>query len=70
MFIHAFGAYFGLAVSMAHRNRKPEASEKVEESRYTSDIFSLVCIGIFWSTGIIIHIVQYQGRNLVPYTYV
>ena len=42
MFIHVFGAYFGLAVSMAHRNRKTEASKNLEESRYTSDIFSLV----------------------------
>ena len=44
MFIHAFGAYFGLAVSMMHRNRKVKLSEGLEGSRYTTDIFSLVCI--------------------------
>ena len=44
MFIHTFGAYFGLAVSLTHRNRQVELSGNLEESRYTSDIFSLVCI--------------------------
>ena len=42
MFIHAFGAYFGLAVSLMHRNRNLELSEGLEGSRYTSDIFALV----------------------------
>ena len=42
MFIHAFGAYFGLAVSLMHRNRNVASSEALEGSRYTSDIFSLV----------------------------
>ena len=43
MFIHAFGAYFGLAVSMMHRHRDVGLSGKLEGSRYSSDIFSLVC---------------------------
>ena len=42
MFIHAFGAYFGLAVSLMHRNHNVSSSEALEGSRYTSDIFSLV----------------------------
>ena len=42
MFIHAFGAYFGLAVSLMHRHRNLGLSEPLEGSRYTSDIFSLV----------------------------
>ena len=42
MFIHAFGAYFGLSVSIMHRNRKINLSEKLEGSRYTSDMFSMV----------------------------
>ena len=42
MFIHAFGAYFGLAVSMIHRNRNLSLSEGLASSRYTSDLFSLV----------------------------
>ena len=42
MFIHAFGAYFGLAVSMMHRHRNISLSEGLASSRYTSDLFSLV----------------------------
>ena len=44
IYIHAFGAYFGLAVSMMSRKRDVGKSEKMEASRYTSDIFSLVSI--------------------------
>ena len=47
MFIHAFGAYFGLAVSMMHHTRNVKMSEKLEGSSYSSDIFSLV---IMWSS--------------------
>ena len=43
IFIHAFGAYFGLAVSMMHRHRDVGLSGKLEGSSYSSDIFSLVC---------------------------
>ena len=43
IFVHAFGAYFGLAVSMVHRRRKTESSEHLEGSRYTTDIFAMVC---------------------------
>ena len=47
MFIHAFGAYFGLAVSMMHRHRNLSLSEGLASSRYTSDLFSLVsCISL------------------------
>ncbi|XP_023323296.1 ammonium transporter Rh type A [Eurytemora carolleeae] len=49
--IHTFGAYFGLAVSLALRNQKVELSFNLEEPRYTSDITSLlgtVFLWVFW----------------------
>lgn len=48
IFVHAFGAYFGLAVSyvMARRqlqNVKEETTEEsLRESNYTSDIFAMI----------------------------
>ena len=41
MYVHAFGAYFGLAVSRILYNNKIVAHEK-ETSRYTSDLFATV----------------------------
>ena len=43
IFIHAFGAYFGLAVSIMHRRRNMALSENMESSKYASDIFAMVC---------------------------
>lgn len=41
MYVHAFGAYFGLAVSFAlQRNREVESDN--ESSSYSSDIFSMI----------------------------
>ena len=48
MFIHMFGAYFGLATSMMARKRNLTSSEEYQESRYTSDIFSLVGTVLLW----------------------
>jgi len=48
MFIHTFGAYFGLACSLMSRNREVGKSEEKEESRYTSDIFSMVGTVLLW----------------------
>ena len=42
IFVHAFGAYFGLAVSMVHRRRNTGSSEPLEGSLYASDIFAMV----------------------------
>ncbi|CAB4055551.1 NEK6 [Lepeophtheirus salmonis] len=39
IFIHAFGAYFGLAVSRATRKRQLQKSSHNLDSQYTSDIF-------------------------------
>ena len=44
IYIHAFGAYFGLAVAMMSRKRDVEKAAHMEASRYTSDIFSLVSV--------------------------
>ena len=44
IYIHAFGAYFGLAVAMMSRKRDVGKSAHMEASRYTSDIFSLVSL--------------------------
>jgi len=48
IYIHAFGAYFGLAVAMMSRKRDVEKSAHMEASRYTSDIFSLVGTVLLW----------------------
>lgn len=51
IFIHTFGAYFGIAMAMTHRGRNFSLSEKLEESRYTSDLFAMlgtVLLWIFW----------------------
>ena len=42
--VHTFGAYFGLAVSLALRNQKIQLSCDLEEPRYTSDVTSLLGI--------------------------
>ena len=48
MFIHAFGAYFGLAVSFCLRKMDTEKSSNNEGPRYTSDLFSLLGTVILW----------------------
>lgn len=41
MFVHAFGAYFGLAVSFVNNNRKVNDS-KNEGTVVHSDLFSMI----------------------------
>jgi len=41
MYIHAFGAYFGLAVARVLYNEKVASSHKAE-SVYHSDLFSMI----------------------------
>ncbi len=50
IFIHTFGAYFGLCVSLVQRGRNyddPDSAE-VSESRYTSDLFSFLGTLVLW----------------------
>ncbi|CAG7724067.1 unnamed protein product [Allacma fusca] len=47
MFIHTFGAYFGLAVSFALRRQNECESDK-EGSSYTSDIFAMIGTVFLW----------------------
>lgn len=50
--MHAFGAYFGLAVSLAMRpGRDANEAGKSEGASYTSDIFAMVgtlFLWVFW----------------------
>jgi len=48
IFVHTFGAYFGLAISFCLRKQKVELSEIREGPRYTSDITSLLGTVILW----------------------
>lgn len=48
IFIHAFGAYFGLAVSLMARKRVVAKSEHREGSTATTDIFAMIGTVILW----------------------
>ena len=48
IFIHTFGAYFGLAVSFCLQKINTEHSSHIEAPRYTSDMFSLLGTIILW----------------------
>ena len=72
IFIHTFGAYFGLAISMIIRNKDFNRSEHLEGSNYNSDIFA--CIGtvllrIFWPSfnAILAHDDAYHRAILNTY---
>ncbi|KAL9969465.1 hypothetical protein ACROYT_G021685 [Oculina patagonica] len=47
IYVHTFGAYFGLAVSRMLYNRKIVAHDK-ETSRYTSDLFATLGTIVLW----------------------
>lgn len=42
MFVHTYGAYFGLAVSFVINFKKVDESESDFESSYISDTFAMV----------------------------
>jgi ammonium transporter Rh len=46
MYVHVFGAYFGLAVAKVLNNREVE-NEK-ESSNYSSDLFSMIGTIFLW----------------------
>ena len=48
IFIHTFGAYFGLTVSFCLQKMNVEPSSHKEGPRYTSDMFSLLGTIILW----------------------
>lgn len=42
MFVHAFGAYFGLAVSFVFGMSDKPKEHNLEEASYNSDIFAMI----------------------------
>ena len=42
MFVHAFGAYFGVTIGIVTRWRNYEPTEDRQETTVTSDMFSLL----------------------------
>ena len=50
IFIHTFGAYFGVLVSLMFRGRdyENEKSADLQNSRYTSDHFSFLGTLLLW----------------------
>ena len=51
IFIHVFGAYFGIAVALVLRKREFTKSEEREGSTYNSDKFAMlgtVFLWVFW----------------------
>lgn len=62
MYIHAFGAYFGLAVArVLHNDRAGEA--KSEGSVYHSDIFSMVGRYLLNTSSSLVKEVQNLGKH-------
>ncbi|KAG5880983.1 hypothetical protein JTB14_024522 [Gonioctena quinquepunctata] len=51
IFVHAFGAYFGLAVSYVINRKKDgeqETASSLQESNYTSDLFAMIGTVFLW----------------------
>ena len=48
IFIHIFGAYFGIAVSLVMRKRDYLAAESLEGSKYQSDVWAMIGTVILW----------------------
>lgn len=48
IFIHAFGAYFGIAVALVMRRRDFRVAEHLEGPQYSSDIFAMIGTILLW----------------------
>lgn len=59
MYIHAFGAYFGLAVSFVLYNKNVKNSHK-SESVYHSDLFAMIGTYARWSSYKLFYIWVWQ----------
>lgn len=42
IFVHTFGAYFGLAVSFILHRKRPQDGEHDFESNYSSDVYAMI----------------------------
>ncbi|KAL3266272.1 hypothetical protein HHI36_010452 [Cryptolaemus montrouzieri] len=71
IFVHIFGAYFGLGVSYS-LGRKQSAGSKLESSRYTSDLFAMigtVFLWIYWPSFNAISLPSQQQHRAIINTY-
>ena len=68
MFIHTFGAYFGLAISLTDRKRDygKDATQARQNSNHVSDDFSLLgtlMLWIFWPSFNSVSLTDLASRN-------
>ncbi|CAG9856090.1 unnamed protein product [Phyllotreta striolata] len=75
IFVHAFGAYFGLAVSYVMNRKKEGNSEtavSLQESNYTSDLFAMigtVFLWLYWPSFNAIELTGAEQSRAVVNTY-
>lgn len=75
IFVHAFGAYFGLAVSYVMNRKKEGNSEtavSLQESNYTSDLFAMigtVFLWLYWPSFNAIELSGDEQRRAIINTY-
>ncbi|CAG9819740.1 unnamed protein product [Phaedon cochleariae] len=75
IFVHVFGAYFGLAVSYVinrRKNGKKESGNSLLESTYTSDLFAMIgtaFLWLYWPSFNAVELAGAQQRRAVLNTY-